>query len=102
MLILLLSCADAFLTLTLIHLGASELNPLMRPLVLGDSAQSFALWKLSLTAGGIVTLTVLARLRAFGRLRIGWLLYAVLLIYVVLIAYELWLLDHMIDQESAD
>lgn len=95
LLILLLSCADAFLTLTLIHLGASELNPIMEPLVLGTSARSFALCKLCLTAAGVITLTLLARMRAFGRLPIGWLLYGALGVYVVLIVYEIWLLKRM-------
>lgn len=93
-LILLLSCADAFLTLTLLHLGATELNPFMQPLVTG-TGRSFALVKLSLTAGGVVILTLLARLKLFGRLPIGLLLYAVLTVYVVLIGYELWLLERI-------
>ncbi|HPF27817.1 MAG TPA: DUF5658 family protein [Steroidobacteraceae bacterium] len=93
-LILLLSCADAVLTLTLIHLGAEEVNPIMRPLVLG-SGHAFASWKLMLTAGGVVTLTILARLRVFGRLPVGYVLYAVLAIYVVLIGYELALLERI-------
>jgi Domain of unknown function (DUF5658) len=96
-LILLLSCADAFLTLTLLNLGATELNPFMQPLVTG-SGRGFALIKLSLTAGGIVILTLLARLKLFGRLPIGLLLYVVLTVYVVLIAYELWLLERLTGQ----
>jgi Domain of unknown function (DUF5658) len=93
-LILLLSCADAFLTLTLINLGAEEVNPFMRPLVMG-TGRSFALTKLLLTAGGVVILTILARFRAFGRMPIGAILYAVLAIYSVLVAYEIWLLEHI-------
>ena len=93
-LILLLSCADAILTLTLIHLGAEEINPIMRPLVLGDG-HAFASWKLGLTASGVVILTLLARLRAFGRLPVGYVLYVVLALYVILVGYELALLERM-------
>jgi uncharacterized membrane protein len=100
-LILLLSCADAFLTLTVINLGAEEVNPVMRPLVTG-SGRSFALTKLLLTAMGVVILTLLARLRAFGRLPIGAILYAVLAMYVVLVGYEIWLLEHLSANVSLD
>lgn len=92
MLILLLCAADAFMTLTLISLGAEEVNPFMRPLVLG-SGPAFALWKMGLTSAGVVLLVILARLRAFGWLPIGAVLYAILAGYIVLICYEFWLLD---------
>jgi hypothetical protein len=92
MLILLLSAGDAFLTLTLISLGAYEANPLMRPLVMGGGP-AFAFWKMGLTSAGVVTLVVLARLRAFGWLPIGTVLYVVLAGYIALISYEFWLLD---------
>src|SRR6185295_3514922 len=60
--ILLLCFLDAILTLTLISHGASEVNPLMEPLVTG-TGHSFGYWKIGLTAVGLITLTVLARLR---------------------------------------
>lgn len=89
--ILLLSIADALLTLTLVSRGATELNPLMRPLVSG-SGQGFALWKLGLTALGVVVLTMLARFRVVGGLAVGSILYLVLCGYLLLVGYELWLL----------
>ena len=92
MLILLFSCTDALLTLMLIERGASEANPLMAPLV-GGSGVAFALVKIGLTAGGVVLLTQLARMRAFGRIPVGVLLYTVLAIYGALIAYEFGLLN---------
>jgi hypothetical protein len=92
LLILLLSCTDAVLTITLLQLGAYEANPFMAPLVKG-SGLAFALVKLGLTGGGIILLTIVARLRAFGWLPAGWFLYAILAGYVVLIGYELWLLE---------
>ena len=88
------SCADALLTLMLIARGAYEANPLMAPL-LGASVLPFALVKIGLTAGGVVLLTQLARIRAFGRIPVGVLLYMVLLIYGALILYEVTLLNAM-------
>ncbi|MGH8268174.1 MAG: DUF5658 family protein [Steroidobacteraceae bacterium] len=92
MLIVLFSGADALLTLALVEQGAYEINPLMRPLV-GGSAFAFALVKVGLTAGGVVLLTLLARIRAFGRLSVGLLLYGLLAAYGALILYEFSLLD---------
>jgi hypothetical protein len=90
-LILALSCVDALLTLALLERGASEANPLMRPLVLG-SALPFAVVKVGITAGGVVLLTLLASIRVFGRLPAGVLLYALLAGYGTLILYEVRLL----------
>ena len=90
-LILMLSSADALLTLTLVERGAYEANPLMRPLVYG-TALPFTVVKVGLTAGGVVLLTLLASMRIFGRLSAGLLLYALLAGYGVLILYEFRLL----------
>lgn len=87
-LIVLLSCGDAVLTLALIGRGASEVNPLLAPLVDG-SPVVFVLVKVGLTGVGLVCLTLLAKLKILGRLPVQALLYAVLLGYVALIAYEL-------------
>ena len=92
MLILLFSCTDALLTLMLVDHGAAEANPLMAPLV-GGSGVAFALVKIGLTAGGVVLLTQLARMRAFGRIPVGALLYTVLAIYGALMVYEFGLLN---------
>jgi hypothetical protein len=94
MLIVILSVADALLTLKLLSLGATEANPFMAPLV-GGSGRGFAFWKLGLTISGVVVLTALARLHLFGRLRVGAALYAVLATYIILVAYELWLLTRL-------
>jgi len=92
--ILLLSCADAFLTLVLLQYGATEANPVMAPLVRG-SGRAFAVWKLLLTAGAVIMLTILVRIRAFGFYPAGAILYAAATGYVALVGYELWLLDHL-------
>ena len=91
-LIVVFSCSDALLTLMLLEGGAYEANPMMAPLVAG-SAAAFAVVKMGLTAGGVVLLTQLARLRAFGGVPVGVLLYLVLAIYGALIAYEFGLLN---------
>ena len=88
------SGADAFLTLVLIGQGAYEMNPFMAPLV-GGSAVTFALVKVGLTAVGVLLLTQLARLRTFGRIPVGVILYSVLAIYGTLIFYEFRLLNHL-------
>jgi len=92
MLIVVFSAADALLTLMLMQRGAYEVNPFMAPLV-GGSALSFALVKVGLTAGGVVLLTQIARIRAFGRIPVGVFLYSVLALYGALIAYEFSLLN---------
>jgi hypothetical protein len=92
MLIVMCCCADAFLTLLLLERGAHEANPFMAPL-LGGPTQRFAIIKIGATASGVVLLTQLARLRAFGRVPVGALLYSVLVLYALLIVYELKLLS---------
>jgi Domain of unknown function (DUF5658) len=94
LLIVLLSVADALLTITLLSLGANEANPFMEPLV-QQPGMGFAVWKMALTSGGVITLILLARMRAFGRIPVAVILYGVLLAYVVLVGYELWLLEHL-------
>ena len=91
--ILLLCFLDAIFTLTLVSQGAREVNPLMNPLVHG-SGHSFAYWKIGLTAMGVMTLTLLARLRFWGK-AVGTVLYVVLLGYLALVGYELFLLRNI-------
>lgn len=90
-LIITLCGSDAVLTEVLISRGAYELNPVLAPLVHG-SAGMFVLVKVGLTGLGVVLLTILSRLKAFGRMPVALLLYGVLVGYGVLIAYELYLL----------
>jgi hypothetical protein len=94
--VMLLSCADALLTLTLINHGAIEINPFMAKLVYG-SGHGFAAWKIGLTAAGLIVLAVLARVRVrlFGRLPAGAVLYLLLAGYVMLVSYEVWLLNRI-------
>ena len=94
LLILMMSFADAFLTLTLTNRGADELNPAMAALLSG-TGRSFAIGKLGLTAAGVVVLTILVRVRIFGVYIAGFALYSVLAAYTALLIYEFWLLDHL-------
>jgi Domain of unknown function (DUF5658) len=93
-LILALCASDAVLTVVLISRGAYELNPLLAPLIRGSGAL-FVVVKVGLTGVGVVLLTLLARVKAFGRLPVALLLYAVLGGYGALIAYELRLLERL-------
>jgi hypothetical protein len=90
-LILALCASDAGLTVVLISRGAYEVNPFLVPLMSG-SGLLFVVVKVGLTGAGVVLLTLLARAKAFGRLPVALLLYAVLIGYGVLVAYELRLL----------
>lgn len=91
-LIVVLSCVDAALTLSLIQHGAYEMNPVMASL-LGGSVAAFTAVKIGLTASGVVLLTLLVRMRAFGKIPVALILYAVLLGYGTLVMYEVRLLD---------
>ncbi|HEV2271990.1 MAG TPA: DUF5658 family protein [Steroidobacteraceae bacterium] len=90
-LILALCASDAMLTEVLISRGAYELNPLLAPLVRGSGAL-FVFVKVGLTGLGVVVLTLLSRLKAFGRMPVALILYSVLVGYGVLVVYELHLL----------
>lgn len=91
LLIVALSCADAALTLLLLNRGAREVNPLLVTLVHG-SAAAFIAVKVGLTGAGIICLTLLSRVRAFGWLPVRLVLYGLLLAYTGLVLYELVLL----------
>lgn len=89
--ILLLNVLDAFLTLTLLTVGARESNPLIA-FVLDEHPKLFVLTKIGLTSVGVLVLVAVARARLFNVMRVGNLLHAVLAGYMTLIAYEWWLL----------
>ncbi|MEQ8205243.1 MAG: DUF5658 family protein [Woeseia sp.] len=89
--IMLLSSADAFMTLTLIDLGANEANPLMHR-AMEQSMASFTSIKMALTAFGVLALVFLARARLLNLFRAGAVLTAVFSMYACLICYELIML----------
>jgi hypothetical protein len=89
--ILLMSVADAFLTLTLIMGGATEANPFLA-FILEDHPNLFALVKMSFTGLGVLVLVAVARARLYRVMRVGVVLQGIFVGYVALIAYEWWLL----------
>jgi len=93
--ILLLSVADAFLTLTLIVGGATEANPFLA-FVLDEHPELFALVKMALTGAGVLVLVAVARARLFRVLRVGTVLQGIFVAYVALITYEWWLLRALV------
>ena len=89
--VLLLSVADAFLTLALLQGGAAEVNPFMALLIYRNVA-TFAAMKMGITSACIVLMVALARYRFMRLLQVTWVLYGVLIAYASLIGYEVWML----------
>jgi hypothetical protein len=89
--ILLLSVLDAFLTVTLLTVGATEANPVMA-FVLNEHPHLFALVKMAFTSVGVLVLVAVARARLFRVMKVGAVLQGLFVAYVALIAYEWWLL----------
>jgi hypothetical protein len=89
--ILLLSVADALLTLTLLVHGAHEANPFL-DWVLVHHPEKFAIVKMALTGFGVIVMVVLARATVFRVIRVSYVLHSCLAIYAGVIAWELWLL----------
>lgn len=94
LMILLLSVADAFLTLTLLTVGATEANPFMA-FILNDHPHLFAVVKMGFTGVGVLVLVAVARARLFRIMRVGMVLQGLFVAYVALIIYE-WRLLHAI------
>jgi Domain of unknown function (DUF5658) len=89
--ILVLSAADAFLTLTLLIHGADEVNPVMAPVIFRGAAL-FTAVKMGLTSVGVVLMVVLARYRFMRLIRVDLVMYGILLVYIGLVLYEMWML----------
>ena len=93
MVVLLLSVADAFLTVTLLARGASEANPFMA-FVLERHPELFATVKMLFTGIGVLVLVAVARTRLFSVVRVATVLHWLLVGYAALIFYE-WSLLRM-------
>ena len=85
---MLLSCADAFLTLQLIELGMIEVNPVMSA-VMAHSTALFTSIKLAMTGFGTLVLVFLAKSRFLNRFRTGVFLTVFFSFYACLVCYEL-------------
>ena len=89
--ILLLSVADAFLTLELIRTGMSEFNTVM-DYYLRLGPLPFVLVKYLMTATGLICLLIHKNYPLFrGRVSTKAIMILVALMYCALIVYELWL-----------
>jgi hypothetical protein len=89
--ILLLSVADALMTVTLLSGGAIEVNPVMAALI-QRGAGLFAGLKMVMTGMGVMLMVLLARYRFLRVVRVEMALYAILVAYVGLLSYEFWML----------
>ena len=85
---MLLSCADAFLTLQLMQLGMIEANPFMNA-IMQHGTGMFTAIKLSMTAFGIFVLVFLAKAHFMNRFRTGLFLTIFFSFYACLVCYEL-------------
>ena len=85
---MLLSCADAFLTLRLLELGMVEANPVMNA-IMAQGTFMFTSTKLAMTAVGILMLVFLAKARFMNRIRAGLFLTGFFSCYACLVCYEL-------------
>jgi Domain of unknown function (DUF5658) len=94
--ILLLSAADALMTIRLLDIGADEVNPIMAAMVY-RSAAVFATVKMTLTGMGVIVMVMLARYRFMRMVRVDVVMYAVLVAYSALLSYEFWMLRKLID-----
>ncbi|MCP4335783.1 MAG: hypothetical protein GY785_24305 [Gammaproteobacteria bacterium] len=85
---MLLSCADAFLTLLLMEHGMIEANPFMEA-TLSRGTSFFISTKLFMTAIGVFALVFLAKAHFLNRFRTGLFLTAFFSAYACLVCYEL-------------
>jgi len=84
---MLLSCADAFMTVQLLRHGMVESNPVMAA-ILEYGTGPFAATKMAMTGVGILTLVFLAKARFLNRVRTGLFLTVFFSIYSCLVCYE--------------
>ena len=85
---MLLSCADAFLTLLLLELGMVEANPVMSA-IMAHGTTVFTSTKMAMTGFGIFVLVFLAKARFLNRFRTGLFLTSFFTLYACLVCYEL-------------
>ncbi len=85
---MLLSCADAFLTLILIENGMYEANPVMA-IAMTQGTGLFVASKMALTGTGILLLVFLARTQFLNRIRTGLILTSFFSLYCCLVCYEI-------------
>jgi hypothetical protein len=87
--ILVLCFADAFMTLTLMRYGGSEINPFMLALMNKDIVLALAV-KYLITVFCLLFFLVHKNFKLFGLIRIKTLIYSVLGVYAILVGMELY------------
>ena len=92
--ILTLNVVDAFLTVTLMSVGAIEVNPLL-DMIFEHHPALFAAMKMTTTGISILTLVALAHHRFMRLVRVEIILYLILVGYIVLIGHELDMLKRI-------
>lgn len=85
--IMIMCCADAFMTLLLIERGMVEVNPVMAYL-LAQGTVEFVVSKLALTGIGILVLVFLARTSFINLFRSGLFLTFFFSLYSCLVCYQ--------------
>ena len=90
--IILLSCLDAFLTLVLLNHGAVELNILMDWLIKKD-IRTFAAAKIAVTSMALIVLVMHFNFRIYRVLTVRYLMHVLMPLYALLIAHEINLLS---------
>jgi hypothetical protein len=88
LLITILCCVDAFLTLILLDKGAVELNLLMDILIQTDT-QLFTIVKVAVTGLALVILVLHFNFRVYRVIAVRYLIYAIVPMYMLLIAHEI-------------
>lgn len=92
--ILLMSCADALLTLNILEAGGREVNGLMNWLISRDTG-SFVATKIAITGSGVVLLVLAVNRHFLGRVPVIHLLRSFCFGYTALLAWELFLLARL-------
>jgi hypothetical protein len=92
--IILLCCADAFLTVVLLSNGAVEMNVLMDWLIQKD-IRSFAVVKISVTGLALIVLVMHLNFRVYKYIAVRYLIFALVPMYSLLIAHELHMLSQL-------
>ena len=88
LLIIILSCVDAFLTLILLEKGAVELNVFMDVLIQKDT-QLFTIVKVAVTGLALVILVLHFNFRVYRVIAVRYLIYAFVPMYMLLIAHQI-------------
>lgn len=92
--VLLMSCADALLTLNILEAGGREVNGLMDWLIRRDT-NSFVATKIAITGVGVILLVLAVNRHFLGRVPVIQLLRAFCFGYAALLAWELFLLARL-------